>query len=298
MKKTYFFIKKENTEKLTKQPNQEEKKKMKIATILTIIFVLLLVLITAVIVSWVAISHESFTTTELKPKMPYEIDGRKYVFPDVSIEGKCLMLKASIIENLRSIVSRVHILFEHLKIDYHATGGTLLGIVRHDAIPMPQDDDVDIAVEFIHRDFLFGDIFRQEANKFGLEPQFLAGTTTNRADRHGAALRLQLLEREMSSSETCDVFFLYQEKGIVFKIDGWLNGKLVPNSKEQFSVADVYPRNLVHVDGLDVWIPRNPEALLEKQYGKDVFTHAKIRPRLISHAFPMRFLRLLWVKSV
>jgi len=206
------------------------------------------------------------------------------------------LLKESVIENLRTIVSRVHELFRHLNISYQVTGGTLLGIVRHEAIPMPQDDDVDLAVEFSHRDYLFSQEFQMEAEKFGLEPRFLAGSSIQRADRHGAALRLQLLNQ--NCAETCDVFFLQREDSIIYKIDGWLNDKLIKNAKEQFQVDDVFPRQLVLVDGLEVWLPNHPKALLLKQYGPDVLDVAKIRPRLISHAFPMRFLRLLWVKHV
>ena len=264
----------------------------------TVLLILFLVLITCVIISWVTISHESFTNIELKPGMKYTIQDREYIFPQLEMEGKCLLLKEEVIENLRTIVQRMHDLFQDLKIDYHLTGGTLLGVVRHGSIPMPQDDDVDVAVQFKHRDFLFSSAFGDHARKFGLKPKFLAGTSLSHADRHGAALRLQLLEMSRDQSETCDVFFLEEEDGVVYKIDGWFNDKLVKNVKEQFLWEDVYPLQVTNVDGLDVWIPKNPKNLLTQQYGQDVFTHAKIRPRLISHAFPMRFLRLLWVSSV
>jgi hypothetical protein len=266
------------------------------ALIITIFLILLLALLTSVLISWIAISHDPFSNIELKSGTPYVINDRNYVFPKIKVEGKCLLLKPTVIENLRTIVSRVHALFQHLGIDYHVTGGTLLGVVRHESIPMPQDDDVDLAVDFCHRDFLFSPEFKAEAENFGLEPRFLAGTTKLRSDRHGAALRLQLLGLECF--ETCDVFFLEREGSLIYKVDGWLNGKLIKNAKEQFHSDDVYPRKLITVDEMQVYVPNNPKALLIKQYGLEVLEVAKIRPRLISHSFPMRFLRLLWVKHV
>ncbi len=266
------------------------------ALVSTIVAVAVLCLIVAVIVSWVIISHEPFTLIELKNGSRYSIAGREYVFPNITIEGKCLLLKESVIENLRTIVGKTHELLRTVGVEYHCSGGTLLGIVRHGAIPMPNDDDIDVAVDYHHKDFLFSDAFRQKALEFGLDVIFLAGTTTTRADRHGAAVRLQLLNS--NNLETCDIFFLVKEDKLVYKVDGWLNNKTIKNAKEQFAINDVYPRQLIHMDGMNVYLPNNPEAMLKQQYGADVLKTAKIRPRLISHIFPMKFLRLLWVNKV
>jgi len=265
-------------------------------TFWTILIILLLLLITAVVLSWVALSHDPFTNTELHPNGLYEVNGRKYCFPDITVQGKCLLLKEHVIENLRTLMKRVDALFQDLNIDYHVSGGTLLGVERHGTIPMPYDDDIDLAVNLEHREFLFSKEFQEHASKFGLDTRFLAGTTLKRADRHGAALRLQL--NDSNSMETCDVFFLSVSKEGVFKIDGWNDMVLQKNVKEQFRYEDVFPRQHKQIDGLDVSLPNNPKALLLQQYGPEVFHTAKIRPRLISHAFPMQFLRLLWVKSI
>jgi hypothetical protein len=264
-------------------------------TIMTVVFLLFLALITCVLISWVAISHERYTMIELQPNMEYQVADRKYKFPDIKIEGKCLLMKEKVIENLRKLMTKVHQLLLDLKISYNVSGGTLLGAIRHGTVPLPNDDDLDIHVEFSHRDFMFGPKFRDTAKEYGLETQFLAGTSLNRADRHGAAVRLQLLDGEQ---ETCDIFFLKQEGDIVFKVDGWLKENLAFNSKEQFPAKDVYPRKIVSMDGLTLCLPCNPHSLLFKQYGPDVMHCAKMRPRLVSHAFPMRFLEVLWRPSV
>jgi hypothetical protein len=271
-------------------------KKMGFMTALTFGFLFLLALITCVMVSWVVISHDRFTDIELKPNMEYQIKDRKYIFPDINIEGKCLLLKELVIENLRLLMIRVHNLLDYLHIGYHVSGGTLLGIQRHSAIPGPWDDDLDIATEIANRNFMFSPEFKKTAADYGLQTQFLAGTTLERADRHGAAVRLQLLNS--TGQETCDVFFIKQDGPVVYKVDGWLKENLVYNGKEQFSANDVYPRKIIEMDGLIVCLPNNPMNLLVKQYGNDVMTHAKIRPRLISHAFPMKFLQALWLPNV
>jgi len=207
-----------------------------------------------------------------------------------SIEGHALLLKPQVVQNLRDIVTRAHNLFEHMKIPYHVTGGTLLGIVRHKTIPMPFDDDVDMCVDYEFRETLFSPDFNVQANLFGLQAKYLAGNGLQRADVHGAAVRLQIPEHD----ETCDVFFWKTEEDKVCKVDSWLNGGYTFNSREQFKKEDVFPRQKMVVDDLEVFVPNDPTALLFTQYGQDVLKTAKIRPRLISHAFPMKFLRLLW----
>jgi phosphorylcholine metabolism protein LicD len=225
------------------------------------------------------------------------VGDRKYLFPNIELQGaKCLLLKERVIQNLRTLMEKIHALFATMQIEYHISGGTLLGVERHGTLPLPYDDDIDLAVDFKHRDYLFSPAFHDEAKKVGLQTRFLAFTSLTRADRHGAALRLQLLDSK--TSETCDVFFLMQEELKTYKIDGWNDSTLVKNSKEQFNTSDVYPRRLIKVDDLEVYVPQNPRALLTQQYGENVFKVAMIRPRLISHSFPMQFLRLLWVPSI
>jgi LicD family protein len=290
--KPMFFLKRNITQSFFRG----KKKLIMIMTIVTIAFLMLLALITCVLISWVVISHDRFSLVELKPNCEYSIKDRRYKFPDIQIEGKCLLLKEKVIENLRDLMTRVHDLMNDTGIDYHISGGTLLGAVRHGTVPLPNDDDLDIHVGLANRDFMFGNVFREKAREHGLETQFLAGTTLSRADRHGSAVRLQLLNG--GEQETCDVFFLQQEGDTVYKVDGWLGTTFVYNSKEQFAAKDVYPRKVVVIDGLAVCLPQNPHALLYKQYGADVLKCMKTRPRLISHAFPMRFLEALWKPTI
>lgn len=281
-----------------------------------ILLLLFLALLTSVVISWVCLSHDPFTNVELTSGCQYEVTlsepgaakqvDKTYTFPNITVDGKCKLLKSEVIVRLRILMTRVHLCFTQLGIGYHVSGGSLLGVMRHNTLPMPYDDDIDVAVEFSQRDRLFHPLFSREAERFGLQTKFLWSNNTKRADRHGAALRFQLLPDPMGTdtkkySETCDVFFLANDPSNqerVFKVDGWKDSQLTQNAKEQFQKSDIYPRQVHEVDGLLISLPANPMALLHQQYGTSVMSVAKIRPRLISHAFPMQFLQLLWVNTV
>ncbi len=170
-----------------------------------------LALLTSVLIAWVVISHESFTDVELKSGEEYEVLGKTYRFPVFDkIEGKPMLLQPEVIGRLRTIFTRAHDLFKDLEIDYFVTGGTLLGAIRHNTIPMPFDDDVDLGVDISLREFMFSPLFTEKANEKGLQTKYLAHNNATWADRHGAAVRLQLLDGDFH--ETCDVFFYYHDK--------------------------------------------------------------------------------------
>ncbi len=262
-------------------------------TTITVLGLLLLVLLTAVVISWVTISFDRFTSTELTPGMEYEVAGRKYVFPNIKVEGKCLKLKDEVIEDLRDLMQRTHTLLNELGIPYHVSGGSLLGAIRNKTVPMVWDDDLDIHTDLQFREYLFSENFRAKANEAGLETAFLAGVTLQKADRHSSAVRLFLKEKGISSG-TLDIFFLQRQGDKVVKIDSWLNNTFVPNAKEQFNQRDVYPRRLITVDGIELYMPANGTNLLHQQYGKSVLECAKIAPRVGSHKFAFQFLQELW----
>lgn len=271
--------------------------KTTVMTVVTILGILFLALLVAVIISWVSISFDRFTDIQLEPGMAYSVAGRSYVFPeDVKIEGKCYLMKEQIIEDLRELMKRSHELLCSEGIPYHLSGGSALGALRQGTIPMPQDDDIDIHTELGHREYLFSPKFRAAANEFGLETSFLPSANLNHADKHGAAVRLYLKEKGLASG-TLDIFFLKQEGDKIVKIDGWLNGVFIPSSKESWSPMDVYPRKKQIIDGLEVYLPKNGIALAKKQYSDSCMNVCKVGPKILSHKFPMQFLRLVWQPS-
>ncbi len=263
--------------------------------ILACLGLIFLVLLIAVAISWIVLSDAPYTDTVLEPGQPYEVAGRQYIFPLVEeMSGVPRLLKSDVIEALRDILQRTHDLFiEDLKIDYHITGGTLMGAIKHRAIPMPWDDDADLCVDWEKRDFLWSQDFRHAAERRGLAVRYLKHNTLERADVHGAGVRLQLLNG--NRYETCDVFFWKLHNKKICKIDSWNGDVIEPNPREQFEIKDVYPRRLENIDGLNIMLPSNPEALLKQQYGDKVMKVIKVRHTMFSHRFPMQFLSKLWV---
>jgi len=256
--------------------------------------VLFLLLLVAVAISWIVLSDAPYTDVVLEPGKPYQVAGRQYTFPIVNeIVGVPRLLKSEVIESLRDILHRAHELFTELKIDYHITGGTLMGAVKHRAIPMPWDDDADMCVDWEHRETLWSPDFRHAAERHGLAVRYLKHNTLARADVHGSGVRLQLLNGQRY--ETCDVFFWKKMDNKICKIDSWSDTAYVPNPREQFEIDDVYPRNVEFIDGLYVMMPKNPVALLKQQYGEKVMQVIKVRHAMFSHRFPMQFLQALWV---
>jgi hypothetical protein len=220
--------------------------------------------------------------------------------PDIPVIGDAFILQPEFVRGLRSVIVKTQDLFERLQIPCWLTGGSLLGVVRHGAIPMPFDDDADMAVDYQNKQYMFSSEFVEEAKKNQLRVLYLMTNGHETADRHGAAVRFQSLD---GGSQTIDVFFweIDHDKKSVSKIDGWstnvLTGTLTTarNLNETFPYEDVYPlRPHVNIDDLLVTLPQNPRALLEKQYSPEVFDRVKARPMLFSHKFMFTFFWWLW----
>jgi hypothetical protein len=130
---------------------------------------------------------------------------------------------------------------------------------------------------------------KRAATKHGVKCIYLAFNDDKAADKHGAALRTQIIGSD--STATLDVFFWKTSGATTSKIDSWSKGEGdVLNAKETFATEDVYPlQKDVQIDGLSVNLPHNPSALLKQQYGDDVMTKAYPRSLLISHAIPFMF---------
>ena len=161
---------------------------------ISIVLIFIVCFLISVIVSWIVISRSSYSSRKIAPGQPYEISGRKYICPNIDITGDCYILKDQYFDSLRDLlVKTIQSLDDAgMKDKFWMTGGTLLGIVRHNgAMPMPWDDDFDMAVELKYKEFLFSPEFSQFAENNGLRTIRLSPNTKHKADRNGAAVRLQ-----------------------------------------------------------------------------------------------------------
>lgn len=266
--------------------------------VLFILLFLLLLLLLAVTLSWIIIAHENYTGEELLPGSIYRVSGRTYVFPNLPTQGHPYKLKDNVIEALRRLYTATTRYLDHRGIEWFVTGGTLLGVERHRTLPMPFDDDIDLGVDFSFRDTLFDEHVLTETKEFGIRPIYLFANGPKAADRHGSAVRFQLLDGP--DDVTLDIFFWYDNKdeGYVAKLDGWgRNGELVESRQERFPRQYVYPLQTKQVDGLRVRMAAEPQQVLKQQYSDNVMHSIVARPLMLSHAFPYRFLKLLWLPS-
>ena len=163
---------------------------------------------------------------------------------------------------------------------------------------MPFDDDIDLGTELKNKEYLFSSDFMNDCKGHGIRPVYLFSNGCKTADRHGSAVRLQLLDNK-GTHATIDVFFYSSEYGSptkLTKIDGWSNKRIYYNDRETFEIEDILPLQKRQViDMIPIQLPAKPRKLLLQQYGDTVFTTAKTRPILFSHAFPFIFLKALWL---
>lgn len=260
---------------------------------LYIIWLLMFLLILALVIWWFA-SMSHYSSVLLTPGQHYISDGRKYVYPNVDSYGPSYLLKDEYIVAIRTLVSRVNDIFAELNIMWWITGGTLLAYHMYHTIPMPFDDDADVAVEEEHKPFLFSQAFCDVALKYGVSVIYLRGASSQSANRTGACVRCQLA----NSTATLDIFFWkhVRELGKVIKLDGWSPAAGdIYNNKEQFLFEDVFPiQQQLKFDNLIINVPRNPFALLTTQYGPKVCEKSIARSLFISHFAPFALLNLMW----
>ena len=246
--------------------------------------------------AWIIVSNSHYTWTLLKPNQKYMVHGRKYTFPNMDCTGPTYLLRDTTISEMRKLLVFASQALKEMNIDWWLTGGSLMGVEKHGAIPMPFDDDIDIGVDDSHRKRLFSQAFADVVEKYNLQVIYLVGASSKMANRTGACVRLQLVK----CHATLDIFFWkrFENDKRVIKLDGWsLLNDAIYNEKEQFLFEDVYPlQKSVEVDDLLVNLPRNPKNLLIQQYGPSVLTQIIARSTAVSHLFPFLVLGAMWTK--
>lgn len=263
---------------------------------LPLVLCLLLILVVLAVVVWYVLSMSHYSWNLLKPGDVYMAAGRRHTMPNVDTYGPTYLLKDQYIGEIRTLVSKVGATLKKMNIEWWVTGGTLLGYEMYDTIPMPFDDDADIAVEDKWRPLLFSKAFVAEAAKEDLRVLYLRGASSKTADRTGACVRCQL----KNCTSTLDIFFwqISADNQHVVKLDGWQNGVDVPNEKEQFLLSDVFPiQNNVAFDGLVIGLPACPRNLLTTQYSAKVFDRTIARSLFVSHTSPFVLLQAIWTNS-
>jgi hypothetical protein len=163
------------------------------------------------------------------------------------------LLTSDYIAELRMLLTLTSQLFATLQIEWCLIGTALLGLVRHNAIPMPFDDQMEVAVDQVHHKFLFSADFVQAAKNCKINVRYLRNM--GYCLQNVAPIRLQLMDHQAQ----LDILFWceYATKQLVFK------------SAKPFAWNDVFPiAKNVQVDDMQVCLPHKPFHVTEVEFGK------------------------------
>lgn len=246
---------------------------------------------------WYTISRKSFDNCKTyAPGDTYKVGERTYQIPNLPLNNgtnQVNIVKEEFMIKQRELFIKVTQLFRDVDIDVWPSGGTLLGFVRHKTF-ICWDDDIDLHTHVKHKEYLFSPEFSQKAWDLAkLEVIFLMGFNANTATKEGAAVRLRLPNTDLP---ICDVFFVTpNEQGQLCKIDSWRNSTNYSlSTKEVWEPEWLDPLEDVMIDDMPCLMPRNPKAILEKQYGPTCLTTMSSRSQWISHQTPFELFRFVW----
>lgn len=193
----------------------------------------------------------------MSPKKFIMIDGKPYYYNEVKLHHRRRQMDlATAKENLRIF----HSIAEASKLTYGLFNGTLLGAIReNDLIKYDQDTDVYFLDEDKDKFFMLLDVFTQ--NGFEMV-------------RWEDNSLLSLMRKD----EYIDVYFFRKKKKI-----GLINLRVLNN---EFEYPAENLENPVRREflGLSFPVPRNPEKIVERIYGKGWQT-----PKIHKHSEPNTF---------
>lgn len=273
--------------------------------------VVVLVSFVILIVSLWAIIPSLYYTRSIRPGQVYNVCGRAYRMPNVkarcdgpggpwrkpaTTDVSIPILSEGVLNRQRELLQRITAMLTDEEIRHWVAGGTLIGFHGPFQTFIPWDDDIDIHTTWEHREWFFSDQCTRLAQDRGLEIIQLRGQDQHKAFREGAAVRFRL---QGDVTPVCDVFFEKEkEAGIWGKVDGWnmasANNGIVWNRRESWSRQDLFPLQKKRVDGMDLWMPANPEAIVKVQYGDRWRETMVYRPPLFSHHFPFHVGAFVW----
>lgn len=215
-------------------------------------------------------------------------------YSQYKIIGKPRVLKPEFYSNMYTLAQQVLKLCADHKIQVWCSGGTLLGLVRHNEL-MRFDDDIDLHTDVRHKSLLFSPEFVKSALSYDLQVFVLRGTTVKHASREGAAIRFHLKSHKVP---TLDLFFVMSDNtNHICKIDSWKNtDEYVVSKIERWPESSIFPIKSVTVDETYIFpIPNEPKTVLKKQYGDNVLTEVRSRSVWFSHRYAFLMLPYAWV---
>ena len=228
----------------------------------------------AAILIGVLVAHHlrTYRITLLSIGDSYVLDGVPHVLAPLIHSGRGLvpLLRDDVARELKAMYTDLRRVCDALGIRCWASGGTLLGWVRHRGF-IPWDDDIDLHMQRDDLATLRGErgqallqqaglalawmpAYRREILKI-MRPQRRAGKLQL---RHYPFLDVLAVDTVNGELGTCGSSLQKQRCGRLLKKERWQEDDIFPLREETF-------------EDIRMWLPRRPEALLRVQYGERVF---------------------------
>lgn len=257
----------------------------------------------ATLFGWIYISYATFPGSVL-PGASYTLGDVEYKIPNLKhtryksgVEPRAdipvPMLDKQLIADIKVLYRDVADTLKEAGVDFWVTGGTLIGAVLWNDVPMCYDDDLDAAVRWVDRDYTWSPEFAALLARRGLETFFLRGMSLHFSTREGAALRIR---RKGKVTPTFDLFYVAEmPNGKLAKVDAWSGEDRTYNDKETWEPEWLFPlKTLTMSDGLQVPVGQQPEKMLDKQYTPEWRSVIKSpSPMFASHQFAFTFTNLV-----
>jgi hypothetical protein len=266
--------------------------------LLVVLFIIIFLIINVGI--WYSLSRCHYDTNrEIKGGDTYKVGDVEYKIPDKPLEGPPYILKEEFILKMRTCLIKVIAFLESEGIEHWLSCGTLLGFQLHKTF-MPWDDDLDVQTHWKNREYLFSEEFANKAKLFGLEAIYLFGGSLNFATTESSVARLRVIGTTLP---VCDIFFVKEmedengeKNGIIGKVDKWSNGGTVQTfaRTEQWPAEIMFPIKKETIDGIEVYLPNQPQKVNKMQYSEKVYERLKARPLWFSHNYPFAFFPWAW----
>jgi hypothetical protein len=253
--------------------------------ILPVSFISLLV-VTALI-SWFTVSYKTFPRT-VRPGSTYPVGDKTYTVPQLphkqwksnqtpSMERPIPILGEQILQDMNELARDLFLALEDANVSAWVAGGTLISAVLWKHL-MPFDDDIDLAVDWKHREFLFSPAFATVLDKYNLEPFVLRWASLNRANKDAAAVRVR---RKGTTTPTADLFFSKSIDDVQCgTVKSWNGDKVEYFDIETWPQDWIFPVQKIEMDGM-VWpLPAQPHKCLDQHYGEKWKTTIQSPPAL------------------